>query len=152
MKWLKFFQLDQRDRALLVQTFLWLGLVRFGLRFRSLSTLQQWIAKFSDVKPTSLSNSPQPKYPIDRIVWAVTVSSLYMPGGAKCLAQALTAQLVMKRHGYAPRLQIGVTRDGSGQLLAHAWLEHQGQVILGDLPNLSSYRSFPEWQEKWQST
>jgi hypothetical protein len=35
------------------------------------------------------------------------------------------------RGGVAAQLRLGVRRDHSGSLLAHAWLEREGVVVLG---------------------
>jgi hypothetical protein len=35
------------------------------------------------------------------------------------------------RGGVAAQLRLGVRRDSSGALLAHAWLERDGVVVLG---------------------
>ena len=45
-----------------------------------------------------------------------------------CLPQALTLQWLLGRRGVATELRIGVRRD-SGNLAAHAWLEHAGRPI-----------------------
>jgi hypothetical protein len=51
----------------------------------------------------------------------------------------------MSRHGYTSNLCIGVAKGQEGELKAHAWLENQGQVVIGDvadLPNFSQLASF----------
>ncbi len=68
---------------------------------------------------------------VQDIVWAVRRVSRAIPG-ATCLTQALAAQLLLSRRGYASRLTIGVARMSSNGLRAHAWLERGGQVVLGD--------------------
>ncbi len=57
-----------------------------------------------------------------------------------CLPQALTACLLMKRQGLAANLRIGVKNGSDGQLRAHAWVEHNGQIVVGGTgPDLQSY-------------
>lgn len=51
---------------------------------------------------------------------------------ASCLTQALSAQILLSRAGIGSRLSFGVKTLKSDQpFAAHAWLECQGQVILG---------------------
>lgn len=71
------------------------------------------------------------------ISWAVDCVSRAVPG-ATCLTQALAAQILLSRRGHASRLRIGVARGPGGGLLAHAWLETNGVVVLGG-SNLESY-------------
>jgi hypothetical protein len=58
---------------------------------------------------------------------------------ASCLTQALTAQVLLKREGFDPRLQIGVARDAAGAFKAHAWVECGGQIVVGDFSETIAY-------------
>jgi hypothetical protein len=60
----------------------------------------------------------------------VTVAGRYVPN-ATCLPQSLAAQVLLGRHGYLTQLRIGFARDKEGRLKAHAWLEKEGEVIVG---------------------
>ena len=66
-----------------------------------------------------------------------------MPGGAKCLAKALTTQVLMERRGCDCAFKIGVAKTDKGELEAHAWIEKDGQVIMGMLPDLDRFKSLP---------
>ncbi|BAY78623.1 hypothetical protein NIES25_50990 [Nostoc linckia NIES-25] len=132
----KFIELNYQEKQLLTNTFILLILVRLGLWLLSFKRLQQLLSNISNPKPQR-----QDKYQIsiDKIVWAVEVSSHYMPGGVKCLARALTCQVLMSRHSYTSNLCIGVAKDIEGELKAHAWLENQGKVVIGNVPDLSHF-------------
>ena len=65
-----------------------------------------------------------------RLGWAVTVTSRCVPG-ATCLTQALAAELLLRWTGYRGRLHIGVSKLANGRLLAHAWLMHEDNIIIG---------------------
>ncbi len=69
-----------------------------------------------------------------------------MPGGAKCLARALTTQVLLNRQGYLPDLRIGVAKATAGQLEAHAWVEYQGRIVIGQLNDLSRYLPLPSFE------
>jgi hypothetical protein len=58
---------------------------------------------------------------------------------ANCLPQALAAQAMLHRRGIACTLRIGVARDAHDRLEAHAWVEVAGQVVVGNLPDLSRF-------------
>lgn len=67
-----------------------------------------------------------------------------LPGNYSCLPQALAGYILCSRHGHAPELRVGVVRSPGADLQAHAWLEFDNTVILGDLPDLQSYRVFQD--------
>lgn len=74
------------------------------------------------------------------IVRAVQIAARYTPGGAKCLAKALTTQILLNRYGYSHKLCIGVAKGESQQLEAHAWIEYQGRVLVGGLKDLDRFK------------
>jgi hypothetical protein len=45
----------------------------------------------------------------------------------------------LARRNIPVELYIGVRRGKAGQLDAHAWVSHQGQVIIGDMEDLDGY-------------
>ncbi|WP_427162467.1 lasso peptide biosynthesis B2 protein [Aliinostoc sp. HNIBRCY26] len=132
----KFLRLNHCNRYLLIKTLILLGLVNGGLWLLPFSILRRILDRISQPNPKASLT------PVHKIIWAVDVSTNFIPG-AKCLARALTCQVLMNQRGDAPELRIGVTKDEEGKLKAHAWLEHQGKVIIGSLSNLSSYTPLP---------
>jgi len=80
---------------------------------------------------------------LGKIVWAVNIATRYTPGGAKCLARALTTQVLMNSYGDLVELRIGVAKGDGGKLEAHAWVEYQGRVAIGYLSDLSRYIPLP---------
>ena len=65
------------------------------------------------------------------VIWAVEAAGRYSPVGSTCLATALVGQAILARHGYPAQLCVGVKRDPAGAFAAHAWLERDGEVIVG---------------------
>lgn len=74
-----------------------------------------------------------------RIASAVRLASHLIPG-ATCLTQALAAQCLLRLRGEWPKLCVGVRRSAQGIFEAHAWLEANGQIILGETPDHAGYR------------
>jgi len=134
----KLWRLPAADRALLVDAVLWLGATKLGLALLSLDRLRHLLAR------AARSSMPwhRPTPSVERIVWAVSAAQRVVPR-ATCLPQALAAEALLLRSGYAASLRIGVARTGPGGLVAHAWIESDGRVILGDLRELSCYAPFP---------
>jgi hypothetical protein len=132
----RFLQLKPRDRQLLVYTFILLSFIRCGFRLFRFTQLQNILRHISRHSVNST-----PACSILTLVWAVDAACTVMPGGVKCLARALTMDVLMRRQGYLPELRIGVIKDLEGQPQFHAWLEYQGQVVIGHLPNLMEFQT-----------
>jgi hypothetical protein len=62
----------------------------------------------------------------------VQAASLRIPGAANCLVRAIACKHLLGRYGYASELKIGASRDKAGEFAAHAWLESEGRVVVGD--------------------
>lgn len=89
-----------------------------------------------------MSNAQITNVTVGKIIWTVNAASRYMPG-VKCLARALTTQVIMSRHGLSGQLRIGVAKTERGKLEAHAWVEYQGRVAIGNLQDLSRFIPLP---------
>ena len=82
---------------------------------------------------------------LDELVRFVTLGSRCSPVGSTCLTVALVAQALLKRHGYESRFCIGVRRSEDRAFAAHAWLEREGQVIVGGPPSVvATYKVLPD--------
>ena len=75
---------------------------------------------------------------VNRIAWLAKHASNFVPG-ATCLVQALAGKVVFGLHGCEPKLVIGVRKDGPNDILSHAWLEYDGQTIIGNLEDIDEY-------------
>jgi len=93
---------------------------------------------------SSAPAAPTPRHAAERIGWAVQVAGRRVPFGHNCLAQALTACLLLRRHGHGAALRVGVARDAHARFTAHAWVENDGKVLVG-APQHASYVPFPGW-------
>jgi transglutaminase superfamily protein len=79
---------------------------------------------------------------VSRVAWAVAAAGRRVPGGANCLAQALAALVLLRRHGHHGVIRLGVAYGAGRQLEAHAWLEHEGAVLVGSA-GVSRYTALP---------
>jgi Transglutaminase-like superfamily len=68
----------------------------------------------------------------DRIVWAVETASQAIPGMKNCLVQAVAAEAMLIQAGYPCELRVGVAKKGPDELIAHAWVESEGRVVIGE--------------------
>lgn len=102
-------------------------LVRAALvfvRFRTLSRFLDRSAERLSRRDTKKATFPE------RDVWAVRVVAGRLLPRRPCLTQALAVYFLLRRRGYAPQLQIGVTKEEE-TLRAHAWVESDGEIVIG---------------------
>lgn len=135
----KFLSLTPSDRYLLIKAMFLLGAIRLGLWLLPFPTLRRLLARVS--QPTAKLQEASQAF-VDKVVWAVTVASHFIPG-ARCLAQALVTQVLLERRGYPTQLHIGVARSKGGQMSAHAWVESQMQIVIGGSGNMARYIPVP---------
>lgn len=80
----------------------------------------------------------------DQITWAVTCAATSLPGSGTCLAQAVVGEALLAAHGYSSTVRLGVKRSQS-EFAAHAWVERENAVVIGELSDLDDYRILSEW-------
>ncbi|MEB3342863.1 lasso peptide biosynthesis B2 protein [Okeania sp.] len=127
------------EQLLLVKAFLLLAVIRVGLKFLPFQTLYRLLAKV--FQPTAKLQISESTY-AEKVVWTVRVASRYVRG-VRCLAQALATQVLLEQRGYSSNLRIGFTRNKGGRMSAHAWVESEGRVVIGDLKNMADYIRVP---------
>lgn len=104
-----------------------LGVTRLGLELFSFSTLKKLLNR---LRPPG--GDFKKEFSEEQLVWSVGAVSRYIPN-VTCLAQALTTQFLLHQAGHQACLHIGVAEAAEGGLKAHAWVESQGRVLMGEL-------------------
>ena len=137
----KFRRLGPAEMWLTIRIVGLLSIVRIALWTMPFRKVQAFAARLGSrrVSPKAKRLSPQ------QLTSLVSVGADYVPG-ASCLTQAFVARAILKRYGYEPVLRIGVARDPGGAFQAHAWVEMDGEVIIGQVGMLGQYSTFPEIQ------
>lgn len=121
-------RLSPREHSFLIRA--WCALLGIDIALRCLPFT--YIASFCRCLRTTGNDENKTSLPtITQLAWLVTVAGRYSPLGTSCLKEALVLSWLMSRRGMATTLRIGVTRC-HGNLDAHAWLEHNGRIILGE--------------------
>lgn len=135
--WLR---LPWTERWFTLKSVMLFGLLRLSLLGLSLHQLHRvlgWLATW-DRRPQRAGLDER-----QRIVrMAVRLGAYFLPNRS-CLTEALMVQLLFWRRGYPAELCIGVTKQTDGKLVAHAWVESEGQVVIGNVDNLARYARLP---------
>jgi hypothetical protein len=111
--------LSGEDRRLLLEALVATVQFRVALYFFSIERLRGWAAR-----------AGRGSRPVDRIVWAVNVAARRTPA-TTCLSAAFALQRLLSAHGHESELHIGVSRT-AGDFAAHAWVEREGRVLIGE--------------------
>ena len=115
-----------------------LTIVRVGLWLLPFRTLRRLLERYAGRPGADDGSSIERVRDVVRVVTAV---ARRWPGATTCLVDALAADAMLRRRGYASQLCFGVRPPGSGakRLEGHAWIEHRGTVVLGELDRLGDY-------------
>lgn len=122
----KFFRLSFFDQRLLMRAAIALVSAKLALR-----TLRLPAARAAVTRLQRLGWFVTPAT-ADAIVWAVETAGRAIPGMKNCLVQAMAAEAILVRAGHPCELRIGVAKNGRDELIAHAWLESEGRVLIGE--------------------
>jgi hypothetical protein len=113
------------DRRLVVEAAAWFVAIRVALRLVPFASLARWAQRRHAGRPRA------PSLDARRIGWATAAVARRLAPPRTCLAQALTAQVMLGRRGRPAELRFGARRDASESFDAHAWLECDGEVLVG---------------------
>ncbi len=118
-----FLKLNNETKWLLIKALATLWIIRIMLWIFSFTRIQSIIKRFTH-------QSGKNEIPLKRITWAIQVMSRFTPQST-CLVRALAGQILLSQYGYDSHIKIGVSRN-KGEFEAHAWLEHDVGVVLGE--------------------
>src|SRR5579871_5632886 len=126
----KFARLSAADKRLFFRIFAMLVRVRVALWARPF----QQVREMAEAWGGGAVEPPEKRLSAFDLTSLITVAACYIPR-ATCLTQALVAQAILRQHGYSPQFKIGVGRNDAKNFQAHAWIELDGKVVIGELPN-----------------
>ncbi len=134
----KFIQLSPAQKALHFKAVILIAFIRLGLWVMPFRALK-WMVIRLGARPVQ---SKGVQVPPNEIAAIISRAARRIPR-ATCLTQAMALHLLCRRRGYQTTLQIGVGRDGSSKFRAHAWVEREGKVIIGNLADLNTFLPLP---------
>lgn len=122
------------SKALICVCFVKLGLVCLSFkRFRACFHYFFWVA---------VPHNYPDEY-VTKVVWSIKAVSGALPFSVSCLPQALATKYLL-RGDFMYKLTIGVNTENQS-FRAHAWVEKQQQIIIGDTP-LTAYVPIWIWE------
>ena len=122
----RFLSLSRSRKRRLLQAWFLLVRVRFALRLLPFGSVRRRLDAWA-ARPVGRRTSAT----AEELAWAVRAAARGAPGGRHCLTRALVTHALLVRHGHEVRIGFGVKRKGRNDLLAHAWVECDGKVLMG---------------------
>src|SRR5277367_1141097 len=121
------------DRNLLIRAAFLLRFIRRGLDVLGYATVRRTLCAISRPEADTPSESAEE---IDRVIWAVRTAGAKVLRENPCLAIAMATHWLLRWRGVPTDLRIGVARGGIVNLEAHAWVERNGRILIGEPPSL----------------
>lgn len=78
----------------------------------------------------------------ERIARLTRTSSDYLPFTA-CLEEAIVVDALLTKYEFDSQLQIGVIKLPDGDIEAHAWVNHAGEIVVGGDEDIGQYHRLP---------
>lgn len=137
-----FLRLPPSERWLLVRVTFLLGTTHFALRLLPFRKIYRWMERAGRSEGRHINHQ---KLSAELICSVVNRSGRYFLGADSCFPQALVGEMLLERYGYPSTLRIGVIKSQSGELKAHAWVEKDGNVVIGGpISHVERYTPLPE--------
>ena len=114
-----------RQRAMLLKALALLWLARIALSSVPFRLLRRTL----DGRHAASPRRRPPETP-ERLAWAIHAMTRFVPRPT-CLVQAVAGGWLMRAEGYHTAVRVGVRKGEGGGLSAHAWLEHDGAIVIG---------------------
>nr|WP_281288266.1 lasso peptide biosynthesis B2 protein [Paenibacillus methanolicus] len=124
-------------RLLVAIAFTLMGVFRFAILFIPFRHLARTMGRRNGNTPVSVERHTLMK--AAKIGWAIERTSRFTPWESKCLVKALAGQTLLRVLRVPTTLYLGVSKDESNKMIAHAWLRC-GELILTGANEASMFR------------
>lgn len=125
------FALSASDWLLVTKAWMWFGAIEVGLSCMPIQNLLRIIQRQTKLRTRTREKEPLRPTP-ERVAYCVGLAARMHVLESTCLKKALVLYALLTRQGSDAQLLIGAAKAAKGQLDAHAWLECQGKVLMGD--------------------
>lgn len=137
-----FLRLPPSERRLVIRVTFLLGATQLALRMLSFRRVYRWMENAGRKRGENRENQ---RLSADLICSVVNRSGRRFLGVDSCFPQALVGEMLLERNGYPSTLRIGVIKSQAGELKAHAWVEKDGEVVIGGpVSHVERYTPLPE--------
>ena len=135
-----FLHLRFSEKFLLFRIWCILIIVRLALAMKPFKNVREWLQGYSNPK-----KNLEKKITAERISWLVDVAGRFVFRDKPCLTTALVLQMLLARRGYQSNIKLGIRKNESGKIEAHAWLLLDGEIVIGNIPDLDEFKEMPDF-------
>lgn len=125
----KYYKIPFHQKLVIIKTYLLMGFVRFLILFIPFKRVASIMGKPMSESPEEVE--PSMLITAKKIAWYVKKLSQYTFWESKCLVQALTTLILLKRRKIPCTLYLGMAKDENNKISAHAWLRCGNEVVTG---------------------
>jgi len=115
--------------------------IKAGLLLLPFPLFRKWYHRVS--RPNHVREAGPER--MERTVWAVDTAANLLPFELLCLPRALATKYLL-RNSPALTLEIGIEINPAKQFEAHAWVEQNGNIVIGRWPDTVSYKRLWIWE------
>ena len=137
----KWNSLSGKRKVVFLKAAVSLVLVKIGLAILPFVTFRKLFHWLCDTKSAGEISQER----IDLTVWAVDTAANLLPLELLCLPRALATKYLLRKVP-ALTLEIGIEVNPAKQFEAHAWVEQNGSVIMGNWPQSVLYQRIWVWK------
>lgn len=119
-----------RLKFIAIEAFLLMALSRFYILFIPFRRVASLMGK--PMHETTKEIESELLMVARQITWLIEKMSKYTPWESKCLVKALTAQRMLKKRKIPCTLYLGIAKNKTNKLSAHAWLRCGNLILLGE--------------------
>lgn len=120
----KFFELNISEKFIIIEASFFLTITALMLKLLGINKTQQLLLKIPLAKSAKILN----KSPFQTLIKLIKSASNNLPFNTKCIDEAITLWMMLRKRGVGSYLKIGVN-ENTEDFKAHAWLEINGKIL-----------------------
>jgi len=125
----RFFSFHFSEKSFVLKASIFLIFIRCAFLILPFSAVRK-LLQILTPKSQHLPQGPKQRTK-ENIAWVVEVASRRIRFTDNCLVKALVTHALLKEEGYPSSLHIGVAKKETSLFQAHAWIESEGQIVIG---------------------
>jgi hypothetical protein len=133
--------LSFNEKVIFLKSAVCLLLIKIGLTILPFAAFRKIFYRITNTKNVQDVSHQQ----IELTVWAVDTAANLLPFELLCLPRALATKYLLRKVPFLT-LEIGIKINPEKHFEAHAWIEKNGTVIIGQWPESVSYHRLWAWK------
>lgn len=129
-RWREVWRLEFMQWRYLLMSLVLLPLIDVSLQRVGYKRTLLWLSRHVEPARANINSFDSTDVAL-KIARMVSLAGRRSPWRTTCLRQALALWFLLALRGVATELRLGVEKSIEGDFAAHAWVEHDGRVLIG---------------------